>query len=355
MKIAPKEIIWKDFRKLQKEAELLTDPVVEDLLFMQTIEGHSHNGDGTFDGRRFVDTTLNDIVQALGRDIFVVRSERQMLIDEIYDFVNTILEDNSLNILVNKRGEPLMRVPLFLEERISGEDVLRGLYLGGLMDDFEVRKRVNDKFGTKLGGGKPYLIDMRVMEKIGLDGEMLAHGSYEDKLDEFRKIGLILEPSTVDLLAHQDIRFQYIRHKKGLGVSDDLALLVAGKLYNESVALGVYLADAIDTLDKFSLKFIEQDDVLADYIKRNMVNLNISDDEVYRFIKTIAIPEGMEDRIPDSSQRYFLEIQKDYKISTLESHLRYLKGLSTPAFKIAYERSLNIKLYEYIDKILKEL
>jgi len=73
----------------------------------------------------------------------------------------------------------------------------------------------------------------------------------------------------VDFFKHSYIRFQYIRHKQGLGVSDDLAVLVAGKLYSLSVGLGVYLADAIDTLDKFSLHFIEQDEVLAEEIERD--------------------------------------------------------------------------------------
>lgn len=353
MKIAPKELIWKDFRKLQREVELLTEPEIEDLLFMQTIEGHSHNGDGAFNGVKFVDTTINDIVQALGRDMFVVRAGRQMLIDEIYDFARDIVDGKNLNRLVNRRGNPLMRVPLFLEVEINLKEVLKGLYLGGFMDDFEIRKKVNEKYGTNMGGGKPYLVDIRVMEKLGLNGEILSHGDHEDKLDEYKKEGLILEPNSVNFLTHQDLRFQYIRHKKGLGVSDDLAVLVAGKLYGLSAALGAYLADAIDTLDKFSLKFIEQDDALADFIEKNFRNLNVSMDEVLSFIRLIAIPEEMESNFPDSSQRYFLEINKEYHISTIESHLLYLKGNPYPVFNIAYERVKNKFLYDYVDNLLK--
>jgi len=43
---------------------------------MQTIEGSAHNGHGEFDGKKFVDTTIDDIVIALGRDPFIVRSSR---------------------------------------------------------------------------------------------------------------------------------------------------------------------------------------------------------------------------------------------------------------------------------------
>lgn len=353
MKIAPRELIWKDFKKLHKNVDLLTEPEIEDLLFMQTIEGHAHNGDGAFEGRKFVDTTINDIVQALGRDIFVVRSGRQMLIDEIFDFARDTVENKRKDKLLNRNGEPLMRVTIFKDIEIDELGVLRGLYLGGLMDDFEMRKKVNEKFGTEIGGGKPYLIDLRVMETMGLDGEMLAHGEHEKKLDEYKKEGLILEPGSVNFLAHQDLRFQYIRHKKGTGVSDDLALLIAGKFYGKSAALGVYLADAIDTLDKFSLKFIEQDEALSDFIKRNIKDVTVPEDEVLNFIKLISVPKELEEDFPDSSQRYLLEINKEYGISTLESHLLYLSGKPFPIFNIAYERINNKFIYDYVDNLLK--
>lgn len=354
MKIAPKELMWKDFKRLQRENELLTDPMVEDLLFMQTIEGHSHNGDGAFEGRKFVDTTIDDIVIALARDTFIIRSERQMLIDEIYEFAERVINGEHLTRLTNKNGEPLMRCPLFLDWEVNPQDILRGLYLGGLMDDFDVRKRVNEKFHANLGGGKPYPIDLRVMEKMGLDGEALAHGDHEDKLEEYRKEGLILEPYNVDFLRHSDIRFQYIRHRKGLGVSDDAAVVVGSLLYNISVGLGAYLADAIDTLDKFSLKFYEQDDALANSIARSFKDLNITEDDALKFIYLITIPEGMDDKVPDSSQRYFLEIDTKAGVTTIESHYRFVNGLPYPKFKISYERVLNEDFYQYIKKRVSE-
>jgi hypothetical protein len=354
MKIAPKELMWKDFKRLQRENELLTDPMVEDLLFMQTIEGHSHNGDGAFEGRKFVDTTIDDIVIALARDTFIIRSERQMLIDEIYEFAERVINGEHLTHLTNKNGEPLMRCPLFLDWEVNPQDILRGLYLGGLMDDFDVRKRVNEKFHANLGGGKPYPIDLRVMEKMGLDGEALAHGDHEDKLEEYRKEGLILEPYNVDFLRHSDIRFQYIRHRKGLGVSDDAAVVVSSLLYNISVGLGAYLADAIDTLDKFSLKFYEQDDALANSIARSFKDLNITEDDALKFIYLITIPEGMDDKVPDSSQRYFLEIDTKAGVTTIESHYRFVNGLPYPKFKISYERVLNEDFYQYIKKRVSE-
>jgi len=39
----------------------------------------------------------------------------------------------------------------------------------------------------------------------------------EDKLEEYKKAGLTIDPTNADFLRHSYIRFQYIRHKKGLG------------------------------------------------------------------------------------------------------------------------------------------
>jgi len=351
MRIAPRNLIWKDFKELHKKEDILTDPVVEDLLFIQTIEGHSHNGDGAFKGRKFVDTTINDIVEALGRDVFVVRSERQMLINEIYEYAERVIDGEKVTYLVNRKGNPFMRCPLFLEWEVNPRDVLKGLYLGGLMDDFSVRKKANNKFHINMGGGKPYLIDFRVMEKMGLNGEILAHGDHKDKLGDYKAKGLIIpDPTNVDFLHHADVRFQYIRHKKGLGVSDDSAVVVGGMLYNLSVGLGAYLADAIDTLDKFSLKFIEQDDKLAHIIKRDFPQLGVTEDDALSFIYLISIQSGEEKKIPDSSQRYFLQINKETGITAIESHYRFITGKPYPYFKISYENVLNEDFYRYIKK-----
>jgi hypothetical protein len=354
MQTASKDLIWKDFRNLHKEKELLTNPIVEDLLFIQTIEGHSHNGDGAFRGRRFVNTTINDIAEALGRDVFILRSERQMLIDEICEYTERVMDGENPTRLVNRRNEPLMRCPLFLQWEVSPKDVLKGLYLGGLMDSFSVRKKVNEKLQSNIGGGKPYLIDLKVMEKMNLNGEILAHGEHEDKIGEYIEKGLIIQDSTnVDFLRHPNVRFQYIRHKKGLGVSDDAAVLVGGLLYSMSVGLGAYLADAIDTLDKYSLKFIEQDDTLARTIKENFPELGLTEEDVFSFIYLITIPEGKEGEIPDSSQRYFLQIDEKTNLTPLESHYRFVMGLPYPHFRISYERVLNEVFYRYVKNRLE--
>jgi hypothetical protein len=354
MKIPPINLIRKDFDSLKEKVKLRTSKEVSDLILMQTIEGHAHNGHGEFSGKRFVDTTMNDIVFALGLDAYAVRSARQSLIDEIDDFVDRVIKNENINKLLNRNMEPLLRVPNFYNIEIDKKDVLLGLYLGGLMDDYETRKEAEKIYNVQIGGGKPYLVDFLILEKLGLDGEYLAHEDNEDKIDYYKKEGLIIDYDEKDyttFLYHPSIRFQYIRHKKGLGVSDDLAILFGGKLYSKSVALGVYLADAIDTLDKYSLKFKEQDYEIAKKIEESGI-LKIKKEEIYKFIYLIANPKL---HYPDSSQRYFLEINEKYDMTSLEAHLIFIDGGNPPEFEIAFERESNYEVYNYVINKLKSV
>jgi len=355
MKVAPRELVKRDFEHLKKTLKLFTSKEVEELLFIQTIEGHAHNGHSEFHGKKFVDTTINDIVYLLGYDAFAIRSSRQALIDEIYEFVERVIAGEKVTKLITKDGDPLLRVPLFKEIEINPRDVLIGLYLGGLMDDYPTRKKAEEKYRINIGGGKNYLVDFEVMERMNLDGEILAHGEHEDKIEIYKKNGLIIEIEDDEkerFLAHPSIRFQYIRHKKGNGVSDDLGMLMGGKLFHSiSVALGVFLADAIDTFDKYSLKFVEQDFELSQRIKESGV-IDIPEEDVMKFIYLITNPTK---DFPDSSQRYFLEINKEKNITCLETHLMYLRGETPPQIDIAFERVPNTEVYKYVDEKLKSV
>ncbi len=347
MKIPPVNLIRKDFESLKEKIRLRTSKEVSDLILMQTIEGHAHNGHGEFQGRKFVDTTMNDIVFALGLDAYAIRSARQSLIDEIDEFVDRVIKGEKINKLLNKCGEPILRVPIFYDIEIDSKEVLLGLYLGGLMDDYETRKECEKIYNIQIGGGKPYLVDFLNMEKLGIDSEYLAHEDNEDRIDYYKGIGLIIDYDEKKLdtfLYHTSIRFQYIRHKKGSGVSDDLAVLFGGKLYSKSVSLGIYLADAIDTLDKFSLKFREQDFDIAMKIEESGI-IKINKEDIYKFIFLIANPRK---DYPDSSQRYFLEINEKYNITSLEAHLIFIEGGNPPEFEIAFERESNYEVYNYV-------
>lgn len=354
-KIAPRELIEQDFHHLKTSERLYTVPKVEDLILMQSIEGRAHNGAGAFNKRFYVNTTIDDIVSALGRSPKVVKSKRQELIDEIVEFVDSSLADDPRERLVTKNGRPLLGIPQFKERTVNYHDILKGLYLGGLRDDPEIRKKTQEVYKIKIGYGKCYLVNTKVMEELGLDGEMLAHQENEDKLSYYKSCGLIVDDTKTKHRSAKNIKYLYIRHHVGPGQSDDGAIVASGLLYNVDVALGVFLADTIDTLDKYVSIYRDQDKELALYIKDNYTFLGLDKKDVYELAYLAAIPEDRVDEIPDSSLRYLLSIDSEAGQSTLETHLNFIEGKPFLPIAISYKRILISVLYDFIGAKLKSI
>jgi hypothetical protein len=348
--IAPAELIRKDFELIRSHEKLIASNDVADMIFVQSIEGRAHNGAGVFNKRAYVNTNIDDIVRALKRDPVKTKAYRQGLIDEIADFVKTTMHGEKRDRLVNHKGEPFLGIDLFRERRVNARDVLRGIFLGGLRDNIDVRKETEARYQIKIGGGKLYFVNANVMSSMNMDGEHLAHDPHEHEIEEFRRQGLIMDdydPEMGDL-----VRYFYIRHRVGPGQSDDAAIVIAGILYNMDVALGVFLADAIDTLEKYATEFKDQDQELAYYIGRGYKELKLTMDDAYEMCFLSSIPEAEEDLVPDSSLRYLLTTENAYKTSALESHLAFAEGKPVPPIPVGYKQVPNTQLYTYIKRRL---
>ena len=100
--VAPKELIQADFDLLKSYEHLETTPEIEELLFMQSLEGRAHNGAGVFENRTFVNTTIDDVVRALGRDPDEVKARRQYLIDGIVNFAIDAMNGERRDKLINR-------------------------------------------------------------------------------------------------------------------------------------------------------------------------------------------------------------------------------------------------------------
>lgn len=347
-KVAPEELIQQDFRNLKTAERLYTIPRIEDLIFMQSIEGRAHNGAGSFNKRSYVNTTVDDIVNALGRSPSAIKSKRQEVIDEIFEYVDSALADDPRDRLVTKSGRPLLGIPMFKERTVNYHDVLKGLYLGGLRDDPDVRQRTQELFGINIGYGKCYLVNTRVMDEMGLDGEMLAHQDNGDRINYFKSSGLIITDEKPKRSIQKHIKYLYIRHHVGPGQSDDGAIVAAGLLYNVDVALGIFLADAIDTFEKYVPAYRDQDKELSLHIRKNYSFLDVTDDDVYELAYLAAIPEERVDEIPDSSLRYLLAIDDETGQSSLETHLNFIEGKPFSPIAISYKRIIITQLYDFI-------
>ncbi len=355
-RVASAELIRKDLGILRSYEKLDTTAVIEDLLFMQSIEGRAHNGSGAFDKQTFVNPTIDDIVRSLGRDPAVVKAARQQLVDDIVHFVHDTMNDQKRDRLISQSGEPFLGVPFFRDRKVNARDVLRGIYIGGLRDNPDIRKAAEAKYQIRIGCGACYLVDTRVMTAMHLDGERLAHEAHENRIDEFAEKGLIVQDGVEHVKAAGDhVRYFYIRHRIGPGQSDDAAIVTAGILYNVDVALGVFLADAIDTLEKYAPVYKDQDQELAYFIARGFKDLRISLDDVYEIAYLAAIPEAEEELVPDSSLRYLFSLDPRTSRTALQMHLSFVEGKPIAELPVSFKRILSTQFYEYVKKRLVNL
>ncbi len=348
--VAPRDLIQADYEVLKSYEHLDTTPDIEDLLFIQSLEGRAHNGAGVFNKRTYVNTTIDDVVRALERDPDEIKSKRQALIDDILDYAEGILGGEKKDKLLARNGAPILGISLFRERSVNGRDILRGLYMGGLRDNPDIRKEAEKIYKIKIGGGRCYIIDVKTMLEMGLDGERLAHEAHEDDIEEFIKRGLIV--TTEGAVDPKTQRYFYIRHRLGPGQSDDGAFVMAGVLYNADVALGVFLADAIDTLEKYAPVSKDQDGVLAFHIGRAFKELGVSLEDVYEIASLAAIPEAEEHLVPDSSLRYLLSIDQRTSQCAFRTHLDFVEGKPVVPVPVSFKKILSTQFYEYINRRL---
>jgi CBS domain-containing protein len=348
--LAPMGVIRKDFEMLRSGEKLRTTNEIQDMLFIQSLEGRAHNGAGVFNKRTYVNTTIDDVVIALNRDPAKTKRARQALIDDIASFVEDTVNGKKRDRLVNAQKEPFIGFDPFRERKVNARDILRGLFIGGLRDAAEVRKVAEERYQVTIGCGECHLVNTRVMIEMGLDGEKLAHEAHEEELPEFYAKGLILTDG--HNIPSQDVRYYYIRHRLGPGQSDDLAVVVAGILYNSDVALGIFLSDAIDTLEKYAPFYRDQDQDLAYHISRAFKDLQVTLDDVYELTYLSSIPLTEEEQVPDSSLRYLLTVDKKSGMSTIESHLAFIEGKPVPSLTISYKRIPSEQFYSFAKRRL---
>lgn len=343
--VAPYDLIARDFRELDALETLRTTWDNERLILMQSVQGHAHEGHCTFAGRRYPNTTIDDISRSLRLDPAVVRADRQKLIDEIQSYVDRVLTGEEEPPLANGEGKPLLGSSMFHNLHVAGRDVLRGLYLGGLRDDAEVRFEMESRYGITIGGGKCYLVNTKVMEDLGLDGEILAHGAHEDMIPYYRETGLIAADEGPD---RGDLEYMYIRYRRGLGASDDTSIVAAGMLYGLGTAVGVFLADAIDTLEKHVPVFSDQDNKLARKVKASYPNLDLAESDVRHLAFLSAIPEHSDIPVPDCSLRHLLLVDRSHDLTAIESHLLFVQRRHYGTIHIGHENVKNKDFYEYV-------
>ncbi|MCL5103207.1 MAG: hypothetical protein M1133_03705 [Armatimonadetes bacterium] len=346
--VAPPNLLRDDFTALDAKIVLRCTHEVEELLLMQSVEGHAHEGHGLFYGKRFPNTTLDDISRSLRFDPKAVKEARQELIDEIMEFIERAVAGEEIHSACNAEGEPLMRCGALRYMEIEPHGLLQGLYMGGLRDDAEIRNLANERYGVEMGYGKCCLVDQVVLRRLGLNGFDLARQAHEQEIYEFEKAGLFA------LNGDPNVAYMYVRYKVGPGASDDAAVVMAGKMHGFSAAVGCFLADAVDTLEKYVPEYSDQDSDLSAYIEVNYKELGVKVDDAVTLAYLCAIPPDMQGQLPDSSLRHMFEVDRKHDQSTVESHLAYVAGRPYSEMELDHGECTNVEFYEYIERRLSD-
>lgn len=342
--VAPPDMLREDFETLDAKTTLRSTAAVEELILMQSIEGHSHEGHGIFHGKKFPNTTIDDLARALRLSPADVKEERQALIDEVREFAQRLIAGDDLRFACNADGEPLIRCGALRSVEIDSS-VLKGLYAGGRRDSARVRTLANKRYGVEMGYGECHLVNQEVLHRLGLDGFDLARRAHEQDLARFRNEGLF---------AHNgdgNVAYMYVRYKEGPGASDDAAIVMAGKLWGVSAAVGCFLADAVDTLEKYVPEYGDQDEAISELIEGH-VDLTVGDAVDLAYL--CAIPQDMAGRLPDDSLRHMLQVDRKLDQCPLESHLAFVEGRPYSPMVLDHGECDNIEFYEYVGKRLAE-
>lgn len=338
-----KEIHWNN-RKASTE-QLRLDIAVSDFfetyspklhtnLLIRAIIGHAREGHVHFQGEKFPNTTLADVIND-----DVLKGKYQSAasyLDETQSFINSIAEFligaiNSNHKTINFRspdGQPLLGMNFLADLKFDTLALLKGFYFGAHFDNYaEIRSAAEDRYGINYGGGVSRLINKDLVMRSGIHLDQFKTWDYNDPLlrsqssfkllDAFEKSGLFLPDKEVyysdynswnDLIENEgtnnskdnNIVMEYFKTVKGRGGSDDVLIRLASFIDFDShfkqkdaswymgLQLGAGLADWVDTYEKATTYYIPggQDETMAKFLQAKWIS-RVRRDANYRKMHNI--------------------------------------------------------------------
>jgi len=339
--VAPANIIQEDFSNLINEKIKYASVESQVYAWVLAITGHAANGHGAFKDRKFrplkyPNTTVNDILNSLSKhkDIskFIgkglisdknyfnpqnFRKKVQYSIDKFVKIIENYFNDPyNKNIYTIEKENDLLGLKFNKSYKIDMLEFLRGFTLAGWMDVASLRNKGLNKYGWTMGAGDTFAGNITETKKYFLSLKELSEKEYtcskifymlkhEKMIEVLKDLGVVAkldklnfnqikeEKGKIDwdlvkekygfdiLKSKKEWENIYIREKKGKGVSDDNAIILAGFLadtfrknsYNSSQyavfsrIIGAALADRIDTYEKLSNTIFNegQDSTLTQY------------------------------------------------------------------------------------------
>lgn len=356
------DLARKDFWDLCNKIRLDIDDQTKHGLIPQSILGHANEGHGFFRGHEIENPTMQGIISAIGMDPYLIRHQRQIMVDDFLDCVNRLM-DGETKYLTNKKGKPLFGVNFLNNYRIDlNKETFMGGVLVGRMDSIEWRIKTVEHYKTnfkgqklEIGGGKEYPINLERLNEMGLTLEDLAKEEHEETAIKYYKDKKLIAK---ERRANKNIETAYVRHKRGKGICDDAALISVGHKYGRSAMLLGFCIDAVDTYSKFieDVRIGGMDEFIGEHIAKTWKK---------RYNEEIVTPEqcmeiiylGAKNNFPkipiSSSHRRFIEYENRASNPTFVNHINFVNGNEIKNFKMGFERMSSRKFYSRMKERLK--
>ncbi len=363
----------------------------KELLLMQSMQGRAMNGawDPRFqeeltENYRYPNTTIEDVIEAIGYGVSRAHKERQEIIDRIEDcLINsslTYLRNRKSGVaagihhaytLLDRQGEPLGGIKFLLGTVVDEPtNPLVGAVMSGCLDAEYWRGRTEEKFGIKMHKGVSRAVHMPTLKSYGLTLTDLASQDAENflSLEELENRGIISRRKEEEYA--NGYRSGFIQLQRGYGVSDDAAFLAVALIFGIEAAFGFLLIDAVDTWDKSTaiIRKNGQDEAMGQRTPAKYERIfgrgsfPCTDDDIMNVIYLASIDKDNRDSFPSCSQRRFVQVDENTGLYPIQSHVGWVRHVKEgvrppPTMKIAFDQIPTHKFYhafkERYDRLTK--
>jgi CBS domain-containing protein len=255
--------------------------------------------------------------------------------------------------LINENGEALFLVAPLSKYTVDSDSVIRGIYLWSSIQKKEIISKTEAKYKKTIGHGSYYLVDMQQLAKNGINADDLEHFGHEDMIDFYREIKMITNQENVWREPEGKIKYLFIRHSLGAGISSDLAIVLAGIIYGRDAAFGVVLCQVLDAISIYTHQFIDYSSDISGDIKRKFEKLDINENELMSFLNLVVMPDDENrDAVPSSSPLELFVVDAKTGIYPLEAYLAFIEQKPMVPVYIGANRILSLDFFRYVNKLL---
>lgn len=261
-------------------------------LVLDRLRGHAECGKGDFAGQHLESKPIEWFCEVLGFDTERMRREREEYAQSVISLAKRAMDKQGEIPICDEKGHALLGIGFLRWISADTRELLTGLYLGGMRDASQIRAKVDEIYGDRLG-----------------------------------------------------VRNHHHTHS-----SDDGAIVAGGQMFGFGVAVGVWLADALDSLEKFFPNHPDIDYDLAQHIEESKYPLLCEPSDLYALTFICSIPDNLKGTLPDCSLREMLTVNPENDQMCVESHLLAATGKPYASMTLPDGKMRNVEFYNWVHK-----